>query len=63
LVIPTIWDHQIASATDGGGGSPQVPVRERHRENFENRTSILLRERERGRESFGDIHCLAFVVE
>jgi len=41
LVIPTIWDHQIASVTDGGGGSPQIPVRERHRENSGNRTSIL----------------------
>lgn len=41
LVLPIIWDHQIASVTDGGGGSPQIPVRERHRENFGNRTSIL----------------------
>jgi hypothetical protein len=41
LVIPTIWDHQIASDTDGGGGSPQIPLRETHRENFGNRTSIL----------------------
>jgi len=40
-VIPNGGDHQIASATDGGGGSPQIPVRERHRENFGNRTSIL----------------------